>query len=92
MPKFLYFVYQFLHAVSTRTNNGVVGGGASANALVASAPHTCQFVKAARAQNKREADCSRLAACVLHSVTDPFRQGDPLQTHLAFSMSFCFMM
>jgi hypothetical protein len=53
---------------------GILGGGASAKALPASAPRVIMHSAATRAQNKRLAGCSTQVACVLAKVTAwPYR-------------------
>ena len=81
--RFIVCIHQSRNGASTVTYSGAVGGGASANAFVASAPTTTWPWRAAKAQNVRAPAWSSAAAYVWSKVTDPFFEGEPLHTQRA---------
>ena len=88
---FKLLAFQFRYCSSIVTCNGARGRGASAKAFVASAPYTWHPFREAKAQKRRDYDCSKLESHVLSKVTVPFWGGEPLQTHLAFFVSSDFI-
>ena len=59
---FPWAVFHSWYGVSIVTKSGAFGGGASAKALLTSAPYTLKLLSAAATQKMRAPVCSRLAA------------------------------